>query len=64
MQSHPTAKELLNTLFSYYDELAYVFRHDRATGRFYETFANVESNEPVEYEGFDMSDPIHIQSGD
>ncbi|KAA0052065.1 retrotransposon protein [Cucumis melo var. makuwa] len=47
---------LLNKPFSYYDELVYVFGRDRAMGRFTETFADVESNEPDEYEGFDMSD--------
>ncbi|KAA0055946.1 retrotransposon protein [Cucumis melo var. makuwa] len=56
MQSHPAAKGLLNKLFSYYDELAYVFRRDRATGQFAETFVDIESNELAGYEGFDMSD--------
>ncbi|KAL4035116.1 hypothetical protein IC575_003791 [Cucumis melo] len=55
MQSHPAAKGLLNKLFSYYDELAYVFRRDRATGQFAETFVDIESNELAGYEGFDMS---------
>ena len=56
MQSHPMAKDLLNKSFPYYDELAYVFEKDKATGRFAETFVDVESNEPVGYEGFDMPD--------
>ena len=56
MQLHSATKGLLNKPFSYYDELVYVFGRDRAMGRFTETFADVESNEPDEYEGFDMSD--------
>ncbi|KAA0058222.1 retrotransposon protein [Cucumis melo var. makuwa] len=53
---HPTAKRLLNKPFSYYDELTYVFDRDRVTGRFTETFADVGSNDPSGYEGFDMTD--------
>ncbi|KAA0066029.1 retrotransposon protein [Cucumis melo var. makuwa] len=53
--SHPTAKVLLNKLFPYYDELAYVFRRDRTTGRFTETFIDIRFNEPTGYEGFHMS---------
>ncbi|KAA0057510.1 retrotransposon protein [Cucumis melo var. makuwa] len=34
----------------------YVFSHDRVMGRLIETFADVASNEPGGYEGFDMSD--------
>ncbi|KAA0058317.1 retrotransposon protein [Cucumis melo var. makuwa] len=47
---------LINKPFSYYDELAYVFGYDRVTGHFVETFADVGSNESVEYERFDMPD--------
>ena len=56
MQSHPAVKGFLNKSFSYYDELAYVFRRDRATGCFVETFTDVGSNEPDGYKGFDMPD--------
>ena len=56
MQSHPAAKGLLNKLFLYYDELAYVFGCARAMGRFAKTFTDVGSNEPTGYEGVDMSD--------
>ncbi|KAL4010894.1 hypothetical protein IC575_027915 [Cucumis melo] len=61
IRSHPAAKSLLNKPFSYYDELAYVFEWDRATGRFVETFADIGSNEPAGYEGFDMSDGNDIE---
>ncbi|TYK26911.1 retrotransposon protein [Cucumis melo var. makuwa] len=54
--SYHTANELLNKLFPYYDELAYVFGRDRTMDRFAETFVDVGSNEPVGYEGFDMLD--------
>ncbi|TYK00096.1 putative nuclease HARBI1 [Cucumis melo var. makuwa] len=54
--SHLATKSLLNKPFYYYDELAYVFERDRATGRFIETFVDIGSNEHAEYEGFDMSD--------
>ncbi|KAA0036680.1 retrotransposon protein [Cucumis melo var. makuwa] len=53
---YPAATELLNKFFLYYDELAYMFRRDRAIGRFAETFADVGSNEFAGYEGFDMLD--------
>ncbi|KAA0066940.1 retrotransposon protein [Cucumis melo var. makuwa] len=57
VRSHPAVKGLLNKPFLYYDELTYVFGHDRATGRFAETFADVGSNEPDgEYDRFDMGD--------
>ncbi|KAA0054052.1 retrotransposon protein [Cucumis melo var. makuwa] len=56
VRSYPAVKGLLNKLFLYYDELSYVFDHDRATSHFVEKFANVGSNEPDSYEGFDMSD--------
>ncbi|KAL0554121.1 hypothetical protein IC582_008035 [Cucumis melo] len=56
MQSHPTAKGLLNKSFPYYDELAYMFDRDRTTDRFIETFTDIGSNEPIRYEGFNMSD--------
>ncbi|XP_050937702.1 uncharacterized protein LOC127148281 [Cucumis melo] len=56
VRSHPAAKELLNKLFSYYDELTYVFGHDRAMSRFAETFIDVGSNEPGGYDGFDIED--------
>ncbi|KAA0066061.1 retrotransposon protein [Cucumis melo var. makuwa] len=49
-------KGFLNKSFSYYDELAYVFGRDRATGCFVETFTDVGSNEPDGYKGFDMPD--------
>ncbi|KAA0050217.1 retrotransposon protein [Cucumis melo var. makuwa] len=52
--SHLAVKGLFNKLFPYYDELAYVFERDRATGHFVETFVDVESNEPIGYEGFDI----------
>ncbi|KAA0051651.1 glycine-rich cell wall structural protein 1-like [Cucumis melo var. makuwa] len=45
-----------NKLFSYYDKLPYVFGRDKATDHFMETFTNVESDEPIGYEGFDMLD--------
>ncbi|KAA0040952.1 retrotransposon protein [Cucumis melo var. makuwa] len=54
VRSHPVAKGLLNKPFPYYDELTYVFDRDRATGRFAKTFADVGSNEPDEYDRFDM----------
>ncbi|KAL4022713.1 hypothetical protein IC575_016457 [Cucumis melo] len=55
MQSHPAGKRLLNKPFLYYVKLAYVFDHnDRTMDLFVETFAIVGSNEPAEYEGFDM----------
>uniref|UniRef100_A0A9I9ED78 Retrotransposon protein n=1 Tax=Cucumis melo TaxID=3656 RepID=A0A9I9ED78_CUCME len=55
VRSHPAAKGLLNKPFPYYDELTYVFGHDRTTGRFAETFADVGSNEPGGgYDRFDM----------
>ncbi|KAL4038702.1 hypothetical protein IC575_002325 [Cucumis melo] len=56
VRSHPAAKGLLNKLFPYYGELTYVFGRDRTTGRFTETFIDVGSNEPGEYNGFDMAD--------
>ncbi|KAA0054852.1 retrotransposon protein [Cucumis melo var. makuwa] len=40
-QLHPAAKGFLNKLFSYYNELTYVFGRDKATGQFAETFADV-----------------------
>ncbi|KAA0050302.1 retrotransposon protein [Cucumis melo var. makuwa] len=68
--SHPAAKGLMNKLFPYYDELTYVFSHDRTTGRFIETFADVGSNEPGGYDEFDMGDgneeflPVYSQGID
>ncbi|KAA0061240.1 retrotransposon protein [Cucumis melo var. makuwa] len=53
---HPAAKGLLNKLFSYYDELTYVFGRDRTMGRFAETFIDMGSNKPGGYEGFNMVD--------
>uniref|UniRef100_A0A9I9E8A0 Retrotransposon protein n=1 Tax=Cucumis melo TaxID=3656 RepID=A0A9I9E8A0_CUCME len=53
---HPATKELLNKLFPYYEELTYVFGCDRATSRFVETLVDAGSNEPGEYDGFDMGD--------
>ncbi|KAA0049603.1 retrotransposon protein [Cucumis melo var. makuwa] len=53
---HPVAKGLLNKPSSYYDELAYVFSRDRATGRFAEMFIDMGSNKLAEYEGFDIPD--------
>ncbi|KAL4016994.1 hypothetical protein IC575_024665 [Cucumis melo] len=68
---HPAAKRLLNKPFPYYDEVTYVFGHDRATGRFDETFTNVGSNEPCGgYDRFDMGDgnedfpPVYSQGID
>ncbi|TYK14144.1 retrotransposon protein [Cucumis melo var. makuwa] len=54
-------KGLLNKLCPYYDELAYVFRRDRATGRGAETFADVKSNDPNGYEGFQLHDRNDIE---
>uniref|UniRef100_A0A9I9CFF7 Retrotransposon protein n=1 Tax=Cucumis melo TaxID=3656 RepID=A0A9I9CFF7_CUCME len=53
---HPVAKALLNKSFPYYDELAYVFKKDRATGRGVETFTDIGSNDPSRYEGFQPPD--------
>ncbi|KAL0549508.1 hypothetical protein IC582_013992 [Cucumis melo] len=71
VRSHHAAKGLLNKLFPYYDELTYVFGRDRATGRFAETFTDVESNEPDGgYDKFDMGDgneefpPVYSQGID
>ncbi|KAL0551716.1 hypothetical protein IC582_010805 [Cucumis melo] len=70
VRSHPAAKGFLNKPFPYYDELTYVFGRDRATGRFAETFADVGSNEPSEYDEFDMGDgneefpPVYSQGID
>ncbi|KAA0042481.1 putative nuclease HARBI1 [Cucumis melo var. makuwa] len=50
------SERLLNKPFPYYDELAYMFGRYKATGRFAVTFAVVESNESLRYEGFDMPD--------
>ncbi|KAA0040599.1 retrotransposon protein [Cucumis melo var. makuwa] len=50
------SKGLLNKPFLYYDKLTYVFRRDRTTGQFAETFADVGSNESGGYDGFDMRD--------
>ncbi|KAA0056139.1 retrotransposon protein [Cucumis melo var. makuwa] len=55
------AEGLLNKLCPYYDELAYVFRRDRATGRGAETFADVKSNDPSGYEGFQLHDRNDIE---
>ncbi|XP_031744343.1 uncharacterized protein LOC116404989 [Cucumis sativus] len=52
VRSHPAAKGLLNKLFPYYDELAYVFGKDRAMGTHAETFADVGSNVPPGFEEF------------
>ncbi|TYJ99700.1 retrotransposon protein [Cucumis melo var. makuwa] len=46
------AKDLLNKLFVHYDELSYVFGKDRATGGRVESFADVGSNDPAEYDAF------------
>ena len=54
LQSHPTAKGLLNKLFPYYEKLSYVFDCDRTTGHFAETFTDIRFNEPDGYEVFDM----------
>nr|ABQ53639.1 transposase [Cucumis melo] len=68
-QTHPAAKGLLNKLFPYYDELVYVFERDRVTGQGVKTFVNVESNDPIEYEGFqtpdenDMKNPTMYSQG-
>ncbi|KAA0060332.1 retrotransposon protein [Cucumis melo var. makuwa] len=70
VRSHPAAKTLLNKPFPYYDELTYVFDRDRAMGPFAKTFADVGSNEPGGYEGFDMTDgneefpPVYSQGID
>lgn len=50
------AKGFLNKLFSYYDELSYVFEKDRATEGRVETFANVGSNVPSGYEEYPHPD--------
>ncbi|KAA0063726.1 retrotransposon protein [Cucumis melo var. makuwa] len=52
VKSHPAAKGLLNKSFFHYDELSYVFGKDRATGDRVESFANVRSNDPAEYDAF------------
>ena len=56
MRLHPAAKDLLNKPFSYYGELTYVFKRDRTTGCFAETFIDVKSNEPTGCEEFYMPD--------
>ncbi|KAA0066138.1 retrotransposon protein [Cucumis melo var. makuwa] len=40
--SYPAAKGLMNKLFSYYDEITYVFDRDKVRGRFAEIFADVD----------------------
>uniref|UniRef100_A0A9I9E5L9 Retrotransposon protein n=2 Tax=Cucumis melo TaxID=3656 RepID=A0A9I9E5L9_CUCME len=55
VRSHPAAKGLLNKSFPYNDKLTYVFSRHRAMGRFTETFTDVGSNEPGEYDEFDMA---------
>ncbi|KAA0049592.1 retrotransposon protein [Cucumis melo var. makuwa] len=57
-QSYPATKGHLNKPFLYYDELTYVFGRNRATGRFAETFVDVESNELGGYDGFDIEGRI------
>ncbi|KAA0055597.1 retrotransposon protein [Cucumis melo var. makuwa] len=70
VRSHPATKGLFNKPFPYYDELTYVFGRDRATGRFAETFADMGSNEPDEYDRFDIGDgneefpPVYSQGID
>ncbi|TYK00075.1 retrotransposon protein [Cucumis melo var. makuwa] len=60
----------LEQTISYYNELTYVYGRDRATGRFTDTFADVGSNEPSGYGGFDMVDgneefpPVYSQGID
>lgn len=61
MQTHPAAKGLLNKSFSYYDKLAYVFERDRATSQGVETFADIGSNDPGGYKGFQMLDRNDIE---
>ena len=56
IHTHPTAKDLLNKPFHYYDELAYVFGRDRVASQGAKTFINVESNDPSGYEGFQTPD--------
>lgn len=57
MQTHPSAKGLLNKSFPYYDELSCVFEKDRATEGRAETFVDVDSkNVPSEYEEFPQMD--------
>ena len=56
MQSYPAAKGLLNKPFSYYDELAYVFGKDHATGVHAETFSDVGSTVPPEFQEFSHVD--------
>ena len=41
MQLHLAVKGLLNKSFSYYNELAYMFGHDRTMSHFAETFAYI-----------------------
>ncbi|KAL0546352.1 hypothetical protein IC582_016260 [Cucumis melo] len=50
--SHQATKDLLNKSFVHYDELSYVFGKDRATGGRAESFADVGSNDPAEYDAF------------
>ncbi|KAA0041319.1 transposase [Cucumis melo var. makuwa] len=65
--TYHATKGLMNKLFPYYYELAYVFGRDRVTGRGVEAFADIRSNDPVGYEGFqpldgnDMEIPHHVQ---
>ncbi|KAA0036745.1 retrotransposon protein [Cucumis melo var. makuwa] len=54
VRSHPAVNRLFNKPFSYYDELAYMFRRDRTMSNFAEIFADIGSNEPTGYKGFDM----------
>lgn len=55
-QTHPIAKDLLNKPFLYYDQLSYVFGKNRAMEGRAETFANIGSNDPSEYERFQPHD--------
>ncbi|KAA0051173.1 retrotransposon protein [Cucumis melo var. makuwa] len=54
-------KGLLNKSFFYYEKLAYVFKRDRATSQGVETFADIGSNDPSGYKGFQMLDRNDIE---
>ncbi|KAA0025430.1 retrotransposon protein [Cucumis melo var. makuwa] len=61
--SHPAAKGLLNKPFPYYDELTYVFGHDRTTGRFAETFADVGQGIDLSQDDVRASRPSRTSEG-
>ncbi|KAA0040875.1 retrotransposon protein [Cucumis melo var. makuwa] len=62
-RSHLIAQSLLNKLFSYYDELSYVFGKDCVMRGRTKTFVDVESNDHVGYKAFsaDAAPDIEFQ---